>query len=70
MARWVRGLAVFSQDMGSIPSTHVLTGNPLEFSSRGSNGLFSPPKILGMRMVNRQTCRLNTQIQKIKMNKF
>jgi hypothetical protein len=43
MAQWLRALAALPEDLGWIPSTHMVATTICSSSSRGSDALFWPP---------------------------
>ena len=66
MTQWLRALVVLAEDLGSGPGTHTwqLPDVP-NSSSKKPDALFWPLQALGMRMMQRQTCRQNTHAHKI-----
>lgn len=53
MVKWLRALFNLPKDLGSIPSTHIITSS----SPRGSKVLFWLLRALGIHEVHRHTCR-------------
>ena len=44
--RWLGTPVALAEDLGSIPSTHVVVGNSYNYSSRGPDVLLSALKVL------------------------
>ena len=62
----VRVLTALPEDLGLIPSTHMVANNVYNFSSRGSDVIFWPLRAPGMHVVLRYACRQNKHTLKMK----
>jgi hypothetical protein len=66
--QWLGILAALPEDLGSIPSTDMVSHSSCNFSSRESKGFFWSPWAPGMHVLHRHTCRINAHTYKIKIN--
>jgi hypothetical protein len=67
MAQWLGSPAALPEDVGSIPSTHMVAHNHLycNSSSMASETLFWPQQVLDVHVRHRVTPKKNTHTNKI-----
>lgn len=70
MIQWLSVFAAPAEVLGSIPSVLMVFTTTCNSSVWASGALFCPPKAPGILVVHRHTCRENSCIHKIKMNRF
>lgn len=67
MAQWSGTLDSLSEELGSLPSSHIISQDLCNPSFKGSKTFFWLPWAPRMCVTHRHTCRLNTHIHKIKI---